>query len=103
MTEHEAIRIVWEGLSGEASIPVKLRLGKHLDRQQLAAVKEAIRVLTERWQNQEMVPKRLAAAFVDLQGSMEWGRDLYPEKEQDEIEDAATELVQMAYELLGEE
>jgi hypothetical protein len=60
-------------------------------------------MLIEHWHGRPEVPNRLASAFVDLQAAMEWGRDQYCESEQDAIEDAATELVQLAYALLEEE
>jgi hypothetical protein len=103
MTEEEATETIVEGLSGQSSIPVKLRLGQGLDRDQLVAVKQAMRFWTQRLKGRPDVPKRIAAAFVDLQGGMQWGWDRYASTEQDEIEDAATELVMLAYEMLGEE
>jgi hypothetical protein len=102
MDEQGAIDIIYEGLVGKDSLPVKLRTGKGLDRKQLQQVKDAIGFLNERWKSQETVPKRVAAAFVDIQTAMQWGSSLYSEAEQNEIEDAANELVDLAYGLLGE-
>jgi hypothetical protein len=99
MTEQEAIQIVYEGLSGKESIPVKLRMGQGLDKMQLKQVKEALHTLMDLWRDQIMVPKRVALAFVDLQGAMQWGGNRYSTSEQDEIEDAAIALLQLAYEL----
>jgi hypothetical protein len=103
MDEQGAINIIYEGLVGEDSIPVKLRMGNGLDREQLQQVKDAIVFLTEKWKSQETASKRVAAAFVDIQTGMEWGSRLYSEAEQDEIEDAANELVDLAYGLFGED
>lgn len=99
MDEKAAMRVIYEGLAGEDCIPIKLRQGKGLDKEQLQAVKDAINFLAQEWKSRDMVPKRLAAAFVDIQSAMEWGRDRYSEAEQDEIEDAAIELVDLAYDL----
>jgi len=102
MDEKVAMRVIYEGLAGEDCIPIKLRQGQGLDKEQLQAVKDAISFLDRAWKSREMIPKRLAAAFVDIQSSMEWGRDLYSEAEQIEIEDAANELVDLAYDLFDE-
>jgi hypothetical protein len=103
MTEDEAVELVYEGLAGMESIPVKLRMGEGLDTRQLASVQGALRLLIERWKGRPTVPKRLAAAFVDLQGAMEVNRDSYPEAVQESIEDAAVDLLALAWELFEEE
>lgn len=103
MTEQEAVEVIYEGLAGERSIPIKLSLGEGLDKDMLSQVEAAIRFLIERWRDRPEVPKRLAAAFLDLQTAMQWGGNLYSEKEQEEIEDASIELIQMAWELFEQE
>jgi hypothetical protein len=102
MTESEAVEIVHRGLVSQESLPVRLRMGEGLDEAQLAQVKAALHFLVERWRGRTEVPKRLAAAFVDLQSSMQWGWDRYSETEQMAIEDAANELVDLAYQLFEE-
>lgn len=102
MTEEDAVATVYDGLLGPESIPLKLRERRGLDRTQLARVEEAIAFLTRVYAERSAVPKRLAAAFVDVQGGMEQSRSWYTEAEQDEIQDAADRLTTAAYELLGE-
>jgi hypothetical protein len=99
MTEEAAMQVIYEGLAGEDCIPIKLRMRKGLDKEQLQMVKDAIRFLAQEWKSRDMVPKSLAAAFVDIQSAMEWGQGQYSAAEQDEIEDAAYELVELAYDL----
>jgi hypothetical protein len=102
MTEAEAVDVVYEGLLGLHSLPVKLRERQGLDRAQLAGVEAALDLLQQRYADSEVVPKRLAAAFVDIQGGMEQSRAWYPDADQDEIQDAADRLTMKAYALLGE-
>jgi hypothetical protein len=90
---------VHRGLVSQESLPVRLRMGEGLDEEQLAQVKGALHFLVERWRHRTEVPKRVAAAYVDLQSSMQWGWDRYSETEQIAIEDAANELVDLAYQL----
>lgn len=103
MTEDEAVDVVCAGLGGMDGIPVKLRMGDGLDTRQLEDVKRALRLLIERWKGRPTVPKRLAAVFVDLQGAMEVNRDHYPEPVQEAIEDAATDLLALAWELFEDD
>jgi hypothetical protein len=102
MNEEAAMRVIYEGLSGEDCIPIKLRMGNGLDKAQLQMVKDAIRFLTQKWKSRDTVPKSLAASFVDIQSAMDWGKGQYSEAEQDEIEDAAYELVDLAYDLFDD-
>ncbi len=102
MTETEAVTVLHEGLVGLASLPVELRERRGLDREQLARVEHALELLKRVYADRDTVPKRLAAAFVDIQGGMEQGRGWYSEAEQHEIQDAADRLTMAAYELLGE-
>ena len=99
MTEEEAARlieVVCDGLSGPRSIPVKLRIGEGLDREQLAVVLDAMERLDEHYEGKEMVPKRLAAALLDIHEGMEQGLARYSSEEKDAIEEAAMELATIA-------
>ena len=99
MTEEEAARlidVVWDGLAGPRSIPVKLRIGEGLDRAQLAIVLDAMERLDEHYEGKETVPKRLAAALLDIHEGMEQGLLRYSTEERNEIEDAASELATIA-------
>lgn len=101
--EQRAIDTVYAELSGEECIPIKLRLGEGLNEAAMDRVRNALRFLIDRWRLNPYVPKRLAAAFVDIQSSMEWGWDQYGESEQNRIEDAAVELVSLANELFDDQ
>ncbi len=100
--EEKAIKTVYDGLAGPESVPVKLRLGKGLDKKMFSDVTKSLTFLIEQWKGKKEVPKAIAAAFVDIQGAMMQGYDTYPPKEQDAIEDAANTLVELALTLLEE-
>ena len=102
MTEAEASTTIIEGLFGPESLPVKLRMGNGLDREMLGRVKAAIVFLTEQWKGRSDVPKRVAAAFIDIDNSMRGGGDRYSEEEQQAIEVASIQLVDLAHELFAE-
>lgn len=97
MTEAEALSTVQEGLIGPYSIPVRLREGRGLDGAMLARLRDALATLTHAYARTDRVPKVLAMAFVDITGSMQANWDRYPEDEQDRIEDATNELVELAW------
>lgn len=101
--EARLVGVVWEGLAGPRSIPLKLRVGQGLDRAQLQEVTEALDQLVERYEGRDVIPKRLAAAFLDLHQAMEQGLAMYPQEEQDAIEDAASEIATMAAAILCED
>jgi hypothetical protein len=98
----EAIDVVTEGLVGPGSLPVKLRAKEGLDRALLARVLEAMRFLIDDLRQETTVPKALATAFVDVGNSMSWAQAEYSEEEQAETEEAAIQIVDLAYELLAE-
>jgi len=100
MTELQAISTIYEGLSGTQSLTIKLRRGEGLDAKLLAEIKDALKFLKKEWKSSDKVSKKFASAIVDINSAMEEGRDKYPEKEQNEIEDAAVELVDLIYQVL---
>jgi hypothetical protein len=101
MTENDAVSEIVAGLYGPASIVTKLRDGTGLDKSQLARTKQAIMFLTEEYRERQCVPKRVALSFIDIRNLMLSGFSLYSETEQDEIEDAVEDLVDLAYKLFG--
>lgn len=102
MTTSDAVEVVYGGLAGPNSIPLKLRQREGLDRAQLAEVETALELLAEEYSTSSVLPKRLAAALVDIQAAMEQSRAWYPEAEQDQIQDAADRLSALAYQVVGE-
>lgn len=98
----ELVDIVYEGLCGPASIPVKLRNREGLSSAQLENVYRALATLADLYQGQQLLPKRLVYALIDLTNSMNAARGAYEEDVQDQIEDAAERLVDLAYRVAEE-
>lgn len=86
-------------LLGPNCIPVQLRSRKGLNMDMYNLLVSSIEVVIEEYKNKENVPKRLALAFVDIGTYFYFGDDWYPPKVQEELEDAAHELISMAYQI----
>lgn len=102
MTELEAIHVVLDGLVGPDSLPVRLRRGEGLDEAQLARIEVAATRLGELWAGRDVVPRRVAAAFVDIGTTLAWAGAGASKAEQERIEVAALRLVELAHELFGD-
>ena len=66
MTPELAIAIVEARLLGPESIPVRLRTRAEVTETEIAELMAAIDSLIAHYQDRETVPKKLAAAFVDI-------------------------------------
>lgn len=100
MTEEQALAVVHRGLVSEESLPVLLREGKGLDRALLADVMAALRVLKTVYARREMVPKRLAYAFIDLTASLSAASGRYSDDAWAAIQPVCDELLKLAYEIV---
>lgn len=94
------VEIVYEGLCGEGGLLASLRMNRGLDRSQYETVTSALRALVERYRHEELVPKRLAAAFVDIGGdSAALLSPLEGTATYDEVESCLQELADLGREL----
>ena len=101
-SEEEAVRLVYRHLCGTEDtedIFYKIERGDGLDRKAFSELRQALQFLIERWRGRPVVPKLLAAAFVDLTSMTMLPLDRYPPDEQEAIEDAGIELVELAGQL----
>lgn len=99
MTEREALEKVIQCLSDKGSIPVKLNLKKGIDWELVSELRKALFELGEIYQDQDVVPKKLAFVFVDLSKAFERCMPLYDQDEQDKIFDLKQEIVDEGYRL----
>jgi len=100
MTEEEAIAVVVETLSGDRSIPVKLWLKEGIDQSFVARLENAIEFLIPLFRSRDSVPKKIAAAFLDLTPDFERSMFLYSEQEQRRIEDLILHIISLAHDLV---
>jgi hypothetical protein len=103
MNVNSALEIVYDCLSGEESIPQKLRSREGLDDNRFKQLIIALRFLTSYYDRTELVPKRLAFCMIDIYASFSFKNDFYNEQENSRIEDAGIELQDLAYELFDYE
>jgi hypothetical protein len=100
MTEQEAIEVVEETLLNDQSIPAKLWMKQGIDKEAVARLENAIENLITIFQSRDYVPKKIAAAFLDLTPDFERALDLYSEQEQRHIEDLKLRIISRAHDLL---
>ena len=70
MNIEQAVELIYTGLVSEESVPVKLRAYHELDRELLAQVQEALDFAIEYYKGEPLIPKKLAAALVDIYGAL---------------------------------
>lgn len=99
MNKEVAIERVEEYLLGEDSIPVQLRMRAGLDKEKFAILVEATEFLIEYYRSEDVVPKSLALAFVDISSYFFFKEGDYSEAELEEIEDAGILLTSLANQL----
>lgn len=100
MTEQEAIAIVEETLLSDQSIPAKLWMKGGVDEDAVARLENAMESLIAVFRARDQVPKKVAAAFLDLTPDFERTLDLYSEEEQRRIEDLKLHIISRAHDLL---
>lgn len=100
MTEQEAIAIVEETLLSDQSIPAKLWMKDGIDQDAVARLENAMESLITVFRARDYVPKKVAAAFLDLTPDFERAMDLYSEEEQRRIEDLKLDIISRAHDLL---
>jgi hypothetical protein len=101
MSEKEAIKIVEDTLLGEDSIPGKLAMKKGIDAAAVVKLEEAMSYLTKAFDNRDYVPKKVAAAFVDLTADFDRTMALYPDEDQRRIEDLKLHIIELGTDLFG--
>jgi antitoxin component of RelBE/YafQ-DinJ toxin-antitoxin module len=101
MTIETAIKIIEEGLIGEESLPVKIRVRKTIDRQLYKEVIDAINFLIEKFKNEDNIPKSLALCFVDVSNHFYIDPDNITEEQATEIEDMGMKISELANQLFS--
>ena len=76
MNIEQAVELIYTGLVSEESVPVKLRAYHELDRELLAQVQEALDFAIEYYKGEPLIPKKLAAALVDIYGAFYFNSEL---------------------------
>ena len=90
MNIEQAVELIYTGLVSEESVPVKLRAYHELDRELLAQVQEALDFAIEYYKGEPLIPKKLAAALVDIYGAFYFNSG-FSENELRELEDIGTD------------
>ena len=101
--EDVAVGTIRAALVGPQSLASRLRAGAGLDRDLVAQLLGDLGLLTRMWSVRHSVPKRLAAAFVDVQAPLHHAAAAYDAVEQNAIEDAANDLLDAVSALLEDE
>jgi hypothetical protein len=97
----EAERLLSESLDGPSGLLVKLHRAAGFDEDQFRRAIDALQVLNEEYHDQRLVPKSLAALFVDISRAMEADWKYYDSDTRARIEDARDTVVALALELMG--
>lgn len=98
MTIEEAIDQVEEGLLSVNAVPVKIRSEKTIDRELYAKTIRAIQFLIDNFNNESVIPKRLALCFVDISNAFFVSDEHFSIKE---VEDMGVELTALGNELFS--
>ncbi|TKI52868.1 hypothetical protein FC756_26900 [Lysinibacillus mangiferihumi] len=99
MNKNEALNIVYEHILGENSILIQLRRGEGLNENQFNELITAMQFLIVEFKSLDVVPKKLALAFVDVSNYFYFNENKYCLEEQNIIEDAVQMISQLANEL----
>lgn len=100
MTPEAALAMVEARLLGPESIPVRIRTRIAITDVEIAELYAALDVLIVHYQDQDAVPKTLAAAFVDIYNGFVQRFEQDAEQAR-RLEDMAIVLQDKAYQLLG--
>lgn len=101
MTIEEAIDQIEEGLLSLNAVSVKIRSAKTIDRELYGQPIRAIQFLIENFNNESVIPKRLALCFVDISNAFFVSDEHFSIEEVEEIEDMGIELVALGNELFS--
>lgn len=93
MTEAEATQIVFEQFTAESGFLLDLVMGRGVNNEALARVREAFDTLQQVWANRDCVPKAILVHLIDARSAVlsSWG--LYPAF-QPELEELADEMME---------
>lgn len=100
MDEEHALDLLNELMTGSESIPADLRLRRGLDAAKVERVIHVMQELAVIYHDRTHVPKRLAASLIDLRPLFDDNMRFYDEETQVAIEDAAIEIVTLAYKIM---
>lgn len=103
MDTDQKIGFVFECLVGEQSIPAQLRMKRGLNEERFTRLISVLQELTGECAGGATIDKRLAFAFVDIRTAFDGAIRLYSGAVAERIEDAAEQLVDLAYGLFSTE
>ncbi|RZK93523.1 MAG: hypothetical protein EOO62_31810, partial [Hymenobacter sp.] len=88
MSRDSALKIVYDCLLGEQSIPAQLRQRQGLNENRFAQLVAALRLLISHYATAKAVPKQLALCMVDIYGAFSFREGMYSEAVTVRLEDA---------------
>ena len=93
---NELVDHVYNGLCGEDGLLTQLRAGRGLNKELHSSLVQAIEELTVIFSESQLVPRKLAAAFVDICGDAAAVLGRYADSsDHDAIEDALYEIADL--------
>ncbi len=103
MSLEDEIEIVFETLLGENSIPVSIRNMGGVDKEEYEKLKNSILFLIDYYKDKDLIPKKIALAFIDISSYFFVPNLNYSEEEQEQFEDYGIELSELANTLFDNE
>jgi len=92
----DAINTVRQELIDEGGMLYKIALNKGIDENAVDKLMEALNFLVLHYKDAESIPKKLAAAFIDITPLFERSISMYSETDQERIEDIRNDIVSLA-------
>ncbi|KWS47655.1 hypothetical protein [Pseudomonas amygdali] len=99
MNAEIAVDLIDARLLGADSIPVKIRTRAKVSEKEVAELFSAIDFIISYYSEKDIIPKRIALAFVDIYVNFNVSDDFYNESETQRYEDIGIALQEKAYEL----
>ncbi|MDE1464274.1 hypothetical protein [Spartinivicinus poritis] len=97
----DAISTVRKELIEEGGMLHRIALYEGIDLKAANRLKTALKSLADYYKDKNDIPKKLAAAFIDLTPLFERSIDMYSEIEQEQIEDIRNDIVSLAVDLFS--
>jgi hypothetical protein len=89
------IDMLEELLVGDEGLLISLRFGDGLNKNKLEKVFNLLEEFAEEWSDEHCIPKKAVDLFIDIYPSMEATCELYDEKEEIEIMNAADKILDL--------
>jgi hypothetical protein len=101
MNAENALKIVFDKLLGDDSIPVRLRVKKSISDDEYDLLYEALDFLAVVYANEKTIPKMLGLALMDVYGMFSFKEGMYSEEKREKLEDIGIELQEKAITLFS--